>query len=163
MLKLKLQYFGHLMRLIWKDPDAGKDWGQEEKGTTEDEMVGWHQLLNGHGFGYTRGVGDGQGGLECCNSWGHKESDTIEELNWLTIFLGHASILLFLEHFLTFWHYIMLQVHPPYFLPLENWSFLQEVLFFFFFFFFFYVVVVLFKNSITYQYLGAGVWLLFYL
>ena len=68
--------------LIWKDPDAGKDWGQEEKGTTEDEMVGSHHQLNGHGFGWTPGVGDGQGGLACCHSWGHKESDTTERLNW---------------------------------------------------------------------------------
>ena len=68
--------------LIWKDPDAGKDWGQEEKGMTEDEMVGWHHRLNGHGFGYTPGVGDGQGGLACCGSWSHKESDTTEWLNW---------------------------------------------------------------------------------
>ena len=55
--------------LIWKDPDAGKDWGQEEKGMTEDEMVGWHHRLNGHGFGWTPGVGDGQGGLACCSWW----------------------------------------------------------------------------------------------
>ena len=68
--------------LIGKDPDAGKDWGQEEKGTTEDEMVGWHHWLDGHGFGWTPGVGDGQGGLACCNSWGRKESDTTERLNW---------------------------------------------------------------------------------
>ena len=68
--------------LIWKDPDAGKDWGQEEKGTTEDEMVGWHHRLNGHGFGWTPGVGDGQGGLVCCSSLGLKELDTIEQLNW---------------------------------------------------------------------------------
>ena len=68
--------------LIWKDPDAGKDWGQEEKGTMEDEMIGWHHQLNGHGFGWTRGVGDRQGGLECWGSWGHKESDTTEWLNW---------------------------------------------------------------------------------
>ena len=58
--------------LIWKDPDAGKNWRQEEKGTTEDEMVGWHQRLNGHEFEWTPGVGDGQGVLECCDSWGHK-------------------------------------------------------------------------------------------
>ena len=64
--------------LIWKDPDAGKDWGQEEKGMSEDEMVGWHHWLNGHGFGWTPGVGDGQGGLACCGSW---LSDWIE-LNW---------------------------------------------------------------------------------
>ena len=68
--------------LTGKDPDDGKDWGQEEKGTTEDEMVGWHHRLNGHGFGWTQGVGDGQGGLACCSSWGHKESDTTERLNW---------------------------------------------------------------------------------
>ena len=68
--------------LIWKDPDAGKDWGQEEKGTTENEMVGWHYGHNGHGFGWTLGVGDGQGGLACCGSWGHKESDMTEWLNW---------------------------------------------------------------------------------
>ena len=65
-----------------KDPDAGKDWRQEEKGTTEDEMVGWHHRLNGHGFGWTPGIGDEQGGLACCGSWGHKESDTTERLNW---------------------------------------------------------------------------------
>ena len=68
--------------LIGKDPDAGKDWGQEENGMTEDEMVGWHHWLNGHGFGWTPGVGDGQGGLACCSSWGHKESDMTEWLNW---------------------------------------------------------------------------------
>ena len=54
---------------------------QEEKGTTEDEMVGWHHQLNGHGFGWTPGVRDGQGGLACCGSWGHKESDMTERLN----------------------------------------------------------------------------------
>ena len=71
--------------LIWKDPDAGKDWGREEKGTTEDEMVGWHQQLNGHEFEWTAGVGDGQGGLVCCGSWGCKESDTTEWLNWIEL------------------------------------------------------------------------------
>ena len=68
--------------LTGKDPDAGKDWGQEEKGTTEDEMAGWHHWLNGHGFGWIPGVGSGQGGLACCGSWGRKESDTTEQLNW---------------------------------------------------------------------------------
>ena len=68
--------------LIGKDPYAGKDWGQEKKGMTEDKMVGWHQWLNGHGFGWTSGVGDGQGGLACCSSWGRKELDTTERLNW---------------------------------------------------------------------------------
>ena len=68
--------------LTGKDPDAGKDWGQEEKGTTEDEMVGWHHQLNGPESEWTPGVGDGQGGLACCDSWGRKESDTTEWLNW---------------------------------------------------------------------------------
>ena len=68
--------------LIGKDPDAVRDWEQEEKGATEDEMVGWHHRLNGHGFGWTPGVGDGQGGLVCCGSWGCKELDTTEQLNW---------------------------------------------------------------------------------
>ena len=67
--------------LIWKDPDAGRDWGQEEKGTTEDEMAGWHHRLNENGFGWTLGVSHGQGGPLCCGSWGHKESDTTETLN----------------------------------------------------------------------------------
>ena len=68
--------------LIWKDPDAGKDWGQEEKGMTEDEMVGWHHRLNGHEFGWTPGAGDGHRGLACCGSWGLMESDMTEQLNW---------------------------------------------------------------------------------
>ena len=83
-LKLKLQYYGHPM---WR-PDSlektlmlGKIWGQE-KGTTETKMFGWHHWLNGHGFGWTLGVDDGQGGLVCCGSWGCKESDTTEQLNW---------------------------------------------------------------------------------
>ena len=69
-------------RLIGKDPDAGRDWGQEEKGMTEDDMAGWHHRLDGHEFGWTPGVGDEQGGLVCCNSWGCKESDTTEWLIW---------------------------------------------------------------------------------
>ena len=68
--------------LIGKDPDAGRDWGQEEKGMTEDEMAGWHHWLDGHEFAWTPVVGDGQGGLACCDSWVCKESDTIEGLNW---------------------------------------------------------------------------------
>ena len=84
MLMLKLQYFGHWMEnwLIWKDPDAGKDWRREETGTTEDEMVGWHHPLNGHELEYTLGVGDGQGSLVCCSRWGLKESDKSEWLIW---------------------------------------------------------------------------------
>ena len=68
--------------LIGKDSDAGKDCGQEEKGTTEDEMVGWHHQLNGHEFEQALGVGDGQGGLACCSPGGRKESDMYEQLNW---------------------------------------------------------------------------------
>ena len=68
--------------LIGKDPDAGRAWGQEEKGMTEDEMAGWHHWLDGPEFEWTPGVGDGQGGLACCDSWGRKESDMTEQLNW---------------------------------------------------------------------------------
>ena len=68
--------------LIWNGPDAWKDWRQRRRGMTEDEMVGWHHRLNGHGFGQVPGVGDGQGGLVCCGSWGSKEWDTTEWLNW---------------------------------------------------------------------------------
>ena len=68
--------------LIGKDPDAGRDWGQEEKGMTEDEMAGCHHQLNGREFEWTPGVGDGQGGLVCCNSWGCKKSDRTEWLKW---------------------------------------------------------------------------------
>ena len=68
--------------LIGKDSDAGRDWGQEEKGTTEDEMAGWHHWLDGHESQWTPGVGDRQGGLACCDSWGRKESDTTERLIW---------------------------------------------------------------------------------
>ena len=69
--------------LIGKDPDAGKDWRQEEKGMTEDGMVGWHHWLDGHEFEQALGVGDGQGGLACSSPWGHKESDMTEWLNWI--------------------------------------------------------------------------------
>ena len=68
--------------LIGKDSDAGRDWGQEKKGTTEDEMAGWHHRLDGRESEWTPGVGDGQGGLACCDSWGCKESDTTERLIW---------------------------------------------------------------------------------
>ena len=80
--------------LIGKDPDAGRDWGQEEKGMTEDEMAEWHHRLDGHEFGWTPGVGDGQGGLACCNSWSHKESDMTERLNWTEL---HCTELLRLQ------------------------------------------------------------------
>ena len=85
MLKLKLQYFGHLM---WRAGSfkktlmLGKIEGRRRRGRQRNKMVGWHHRLNGHGFGWTPGVGDGQGGLVCCSPGGHKESDTTEQLNW---------------------------------------------------------------------------------
>ena len=88
MLKVKLQYFGPLVAKNWligKDLDAGKDWRQEEKRTTEDEMVAWHHRLDGHEFEQAPGVGDGQGGLACCSPWGRKESDTTRWLNTLRL------------------------------------------------------------------------------
>ena len=106
--------------LTGKDSDAGRDWGQEEKGTTEDEMAGWHHWLDGRESEWTPGVGDGQGGLACCDSWGHKESNVTElnwtELNWtewhsqwIYIFmLSVLSVYIFyipdtLNFFLIFW------------------------------------------------------------
>ena len=90
MLKPKLQYFSqrwHQDAMKWltgKDPDAGKDWRQEEKGTTEDEMVEWHHLLDGHEFEQAPGVGHGQVSLACFSPWDRKESDTTERLHWLS-------------------------------------------------------------------------------
>ena len=95
MLKLKLQYLwppDAKSWLIWKDPDAGKDWGQEEKGVTEDKMVGWHHCLNGHEFGWTPGVGDGQGGLPCCNHGVAKSQTPVSDwtdLNWNIFIKDH--------------------------------------------------------------------------
>ena len=85
--------------LIGKDSYAGRGWGQEEKGTTEDEMAGWHHWLDGREFEWTPGVGDGQGGLVCYDSWGRKESDTTErlnwtELNWMTNAVEHLFVCL---------------------------------------------------------------------
>ena len=95
MLKLKLQYFGHLMQRadsFEKTLIHGKDWGQEEKGTTENEMVRWYHRLSGHEFEWTQGVGNGQGGLACCSPWVHKESDMTEQLNWIPSWLPHLRI-----------------------------------------------------------------------
>ena len=74
-------------RLLGKDPDAGKDWRREEKGTTEDEMVEWHHWLGGHEFEQALEIGDGQGSLACCSPQGHKELDTTEQLNWTELIL----------------------------------------------------------------------------
>ena len=84
MLKQKHQNFGHLMGRadsLEKNPDAGKDWRQEQKGMKEDEMVGWHHWLNGYAFEQAPGNSEGQGSLACCSPWGCKESDTTERLN----------------------------------------------------------------------------------
>ena len=88
--------------LIRKDPVAGKDWRQEEKGMTEDEMAGWHHLLNGHGFEQAPGAGDGWGSLTCCSPWGHKESDTTEWLNWTEPNLFSVKILFVFSPFIFF-------------------------------------------------------------
>ena len=93
MLKLKHHYFGHLM---WRadsgrDPDAGEDRKQKEKGTTEDEMVGWHRWLDGHESEQAPGDGKGQGSLACCSAWGCKESDTTELLNSNNSILPYAG------------------------------------------------------------------------
>ena len=112
MLKLKLQYFGHLMRRAdsFEDPDAGKDWRQEEKGTTEDEMVGWHHRLDRHEFEQAPGVDHGQGGLACCSPCGRKESDTTEQQNW-TVWVSSLPTSNSLDinwvsyNSIHFWHY----------------------------------------------------------
>ena len=83
--------------LIGKDPDAGRDWGQEEKGMTEDELAGWHHWLDGHEYGLTLGVGDGQGGLVCCNSRGRKELDRTEQLNWTELWSMWLDWLVFCD------------------------------------------------------------------
>ena len=83
MLKLKLQYFGHLIQRVDSlEKTLMKDWRQEEKGVTEDEMVGWHHRLDGHEFEQATGAGDWQRSLACCSPWGRKESDTTVRLNW---------------------------------------------------------------------------------
>ena len=89
--------------LIGKDTDAGRDWGQEEKGTTEDEMARWHHWFNGRESEWTPGVGDRQGGLACCDSWGCKELDTTEQLNWteLSIYILVIYLMWFASIFFT--------------------------------------------------------------
>ena len=82
----------HVKSWLTKKDSDGRDWGQEEKGTTEDEMAGWHHRFNGREFEWTPGVGDGQGGRECCDSWGCKESDTTEWLNWTELNWGWSML-----------------------------------------------------------------------
>ena len=95
MLQLKFQYFGHLMQRtdsLKKDTDAWKDWRQEEKGMTEDEMVGWHHWLDGHEFEQAPGVGDRQGSLACWSPWGLKELDMTEQLTELIMMGGKETV-----------------------------------------------------------------------
>ena len=88
--------------LIGKDSDAGRDWGQEEKGTTEDEMAGWHHWLDGHEFEWTLGIGDGQGGLECCDSWRRRVGHNwATELNW-TKYVCRGIIVLICNALMTY-------------------------------------------------------------
>ena len=96
MLKLKLQYFGHLMWRVdsLEKTDAGRDWGQEDKGMTEDEMAGWHHWHNGRESEWTPGFGDGQGGLACWDSWDQKDPDTTEQLIWPALIWFELSWLL---------------------------------------------------------------------
>ena len=83
--------------LIGKDSDAGRDWGQEEEGTTADEMAGWHHWLDGRESEWTPGVADGQGGLACCDSWGRKESDMTERLNWTAMLRENVYLKSYVE------------------------------------------------------------------
>jgi len=93
--------------LIGKDPDAGRDWGQEEKGMTKDEMVGWHHQLDRHKFGWTPEAGDGQGGLACYGSWGCKESDMTEWLNWTDYTWNNFSYLIKLNRKTLSWFWYL--------------------------------------------------------
>ena len=108
--------------LIGKDPDAGRDWGQEEKGMTEDEMVVWHHWLDGHEFEQVLRVGDGQRGLACCSLWGRKESDTPEQLNW-TELIQFVVILLFLEDPRDSLYFFSITAISPFFISCFVWAF----------------------------------------
>ena len=116
--------------LIGKDSDTGRDWGQEKKGPTEDEMAGWHHLLDGHEFVWTPEVGDGQGGLACCNSWGRKESDMTEQLNWTETLIVtwstlHRKVLTrnsgYQECFLACPRQVQRELYRWLLMPLEKW------------------------------------------
>ena len=108
--------------LIGKDPDAGRDWGQEEKGTTEDEMAGWHHQLDGHEFGWIPGIGDGQGGLVSCDSWGLKESDMTEQLNWTELKEKNFIWQLWVKKYLCIVHF---SDNRNLYIPFQNIEFLK--------------------------------------
>jgi len=147
MLKLKLQYFGHLMwrtDTLEKTLMLGKGWRQEEKGTTEDEMVGWHHRLNGHEFEQALGDGDGQGSLACCSPWGHKASTWLSD--WTTTTTARASLHPYtpprsmdLQHLLSyvllsfssqFKHYLLQEIPPNLYLSIRSFcSFLLRTTF----------------------------------
>ena len=93
--------------LMWKDPDAGKDWRQEEKGTTEDETVGWHHWLEGHEFEQALGVGDRQGSLVCCSPRGRKESDMAEQLNWTELMTDEKMFIVLFSKLLSPFNYCL--------------------------------------------------------
>ena len=117
--------------LIGKDSDAGREWEQEEKGTTEDEMAGWHHWLDGRESGWTRGVGDGQGGLAGCDSRGRKELDTTERLNWTKPFIclweEPTISLVYFSNFSMLWS-IRSHYHIWFFIRLESiWSYLAKI------------------------------------
>ena len=113
--------------LIWKDPGAGKDWRREDKGMTEDEMAGWHHWLDGHEFEYTPGVGDGQGGLECCTPWGHKELDMNEQLNWTELFvkIHWIGIFIYFSEIYVFDYSVLFLLHLG-FLSCHEWGLLSH-------------------------------------
>ena len=118
---------------IGKDSDAGRDWRQEEKGTTEDEMAGWHHRLYGCEFEWTPGDGDGQGGLACCDSWGRKESDMTGQLNWTelkgNLFLAFWTSLLLAGPEIKIWKKILFHIRPIFFLPFTDlWLKIQPTL-----------------------------------
>ena len=103
--------------LIGKDSDSGRDWGQAEKGMTEDEMAGWHHWLDGHESEWTLGIGDEQEGLACCDSWGCKESDTTERLIWSDLI--HAQLFLFLTMLTITWALVILEKRKGSEIPLN--------------------------------------------
>ena len=111
--------------LIGKDPDAGRDWGQEENGMTEDKMVGWHHQLNGNGFGWVPAIGDGQGGLAYCSSWGRKGLDTTEHLNWTELFCFISVCKILKEESILSIHllfFLCIKVHVQMYFVMSLWE-----------------------------------------